>query len=315
MDSAKKTVRKISQAEKEVEKKVVEKLTVLWDDLPEWQRDNHYILSGYRPGSNSYKKSFASLCYLHNESVNIYSHLFGAVLALIGSVALYSVLGPRYASATREDVVVFSCFFLGAVACLGMSATYHTISNHSHEVAVWGNKLDYLGIVFLIWGSFIPVLYYGFQSEPQLMKTYAAMVMKQSDITLYNLNAPRTNVYTTDHHPGRRNLSGIHPPQIPHPRSPSLPGLDVRSHGSIGRLPRSARSASLRSATSPPKHRPRLGPSSRHPLHPRSGHLRSQVSRADKPGEVRYLGLEPPDLPLLSRGGGCGASRGLDQSV
>jgi adiponectin receptor len=71
---------------------------------------------------------------------------------------------------------VFSCFFFGAVACLGMSATYHTISNHSHEVAVLGNKLDYLGIVFLIWGSFIPVLYYAFESEPALMRTYWAMV-------------------------------------------------------------------------------------------------------------------------------------------
>jgi adiponectin receptor len=57
-----------------------------------------------------------------------------------------------------------------------MSATFHTISNHSHEVARFGNQLDYAGIVFLIWGSFIPVLYYGFQSEPDLMKRYWAMV-------------------------------------------------------------------------------------------------------------------------------------------
>ena len=75
-----------------------------------------------------------------------------------------------------EDVFVFGCFFLGAIICLGMSATYHTISNHSHEVAQCGNKLDYLGIVFLIWGSFIPVLYYGFQKDPQLMYRYWTMV-------------------------------------------------------------------------------------------------------------------------------------------
>lgn len=172
MELAKRAARRLSESEKSVE----QKLTVLWHELPSWQRDNHFITSGYRPMSNSYGKSAKSLGYIHNETVNIYSHLIGAVLALVSSAILYSVLQPRYESATREDVLVFSCFFLGAVACLGMSATFHTISNHSEEVAIWGNKLDYLGIVFLIWGSFIPVLYYGFQTEPQLMKTYAAMV-------------------------------------------------------------------------------------------------------------------------------------------
>jgi len=172
MDTAKKAARRLSGAEKIIE----QKLTILWNELPGWQRDNHYITSGYRPASNSYNKSFRSIGYIHNETFNIWSHLIGALLALVGSGIIYSVLGPRYESATREDVLVFSCFFLGAIGCLGMSATFHTISNHSEEVAIWGNKLDYLGIVFLIWGSFVPALYYGFQSEPKLMKTYATMV-------------------------------------------------------------------------------------------------------------------------------------------
>ena len=172
MDTAQKATDKIAASGKEIE----HKLTLLWNEIPQWLQDNHYIISGYRPASNSYTKSFQSLGYLHNETVNIYTHLIGALLALVGSGVIYSILSPRYESATTEDVLVFSCYFLGAVACLGMSATYHTISNHSHAVAVWGNKLDYLGIVFLIWGSFIPVLYYAFQSDPQLMKTYAIMV-------------------------------------------------------------------------------------------------------------------------------------------
>lgn len=152
------------------------RLTVLWNEIPAWQQDNHYITSGYRPPSNSYMVSAKSLGYIHNETVNIYSHLIGATSALISSIIIYFVIHPRYQTATLEDVFVFSCFFLGAVACLGMSATYHTISNHSQEVSSFGNKLDYLGIVFLIWGSFIPVLYYGFQSEPQLILRYWSMV-------------------------------------------------------------------------------------------------------------------------------------------
>jgi adiponectin receptor len=176
MDTAKKAVSDAIEATKEVERTVEDKLTILWHEINTWQQDNHYILSGYRPQSNSYRKSFKSLGYLHNESVNIYTHLLGAIAILISSIVLYQVLGSRWDTATREDVWVFSCFFLGATACLSMSATFHTISNHSHEVARFGNQLDYAGIVFLIWGSFIPVLYYGFQSEPDLMKRYWAMV-------------------------------------------------------------------------------------------------------------------------------------------
>ena len=172
MDIAKDAASAISKGEKELE----HKLTVLWADIPPWQQDNHYITSGYRPPTNSYTKSAKSLGYIHNETVNIYTHLVGAILALISSGILYSVFKPRYETATHEDVLVFSCFFLGAAACLGMSATYHTISNHSEAVNSFGNKLDYLGIVFLIWGSQIPSIYYGFQSEPQLIRTYWTMV-------------------------------------------------------------------------------------------------------------------------------------------
>lgn len=126
-----------------------------------------------------YTKSLHSLGYLHNESVNIYTHLLGAVAALILSVVLYDSLRPRYNTASHEDVVVFACFFAGAAACLGISGSYHTICNHSAEVSRWGNHLDYMGIVFLIWGSFIPSIYYGFcRDDPTLVVRYWTMVSR-----------------------------------------------------------------------------------------------------------------------------------------
>lgn len=128
-----------------LETKASRTLTVLWNDLPTWLQDNQHIHSGYRPASNSYRKSLASLTHLHNESVNIYTHLVGAGLALLAAVYAYAALRPRYEQATRQDVWVFACFFGGAVACLGMSAAYHTVSNHSERVARMGNRLDYLG--------------------------------------------------------------------------------------------------------------------------------------------------------------------------
>lgn len=157
---------------KEVEAKVEKVLLLLWDDLPLWRRDNQFILSGYRADSNSYWKCFTSLFYVHNEFVNIWTHLLGAVVFPVVGAWLYSVTAPRYASADGSDVLVCACFFGGALLCLGMSATFHALSNHSKDVARWGNKLDYSGIIFLIVGSYVPALYYGLFCLPKLMAFY-----------------------------------------------------------------------------------------------------------------------------------------------
>lgn len=147
-----------------------------WDDLPHWQRDNHHIHTGYRPASSSFLSSFQSLGYLHNETVNIYSHLLPAVIAAPAAYGLYHLLSPRYRNAAESDILAFSCFFTGAAFCLGMSATYHTISNHSPVVARIGNALDYIGIVGLIVGSFVPSVFYGFYCVPDLQHRYWTMI-------------------------------------------------------------------------------------------------------------------------------------------
>ncbi|KAI2471185.1 HlyIII-domain-containing protein [Annulohypoxylon bovei var. microspora] len=157
---------RLAQAAADAEHKVASALLVLWDDLPSWRRDNHFIETGYRRDSNSYWRSFASLFYAHNESVNIWSHLLGALAFPAVGAWLYHVVAPRYANANASDLLVFACFFAGAVLCLD------AISNHSEEVAKWGNKLDYSGIVFLIVGSYVPALYYALFCLPNLMTVY-----------------------------------------------------------------------------------------------------------------------------------------------
>jgi adiponectin receptor len=116
--------------------------TLTWNELFTWQQDNRFITNGYRPASYPYRKSVASIWHIHNQSVNIWTHLLGAVAASFSTFTFYGYVRLRSNTATSEDVFMFSCFFVGAAGCLSMSAAYHAISNHSAEVAMFGNQLD-----------------------------------------------------------------------------------------------------------------------------------------------------------------------------
>ena len=154
-----------------------------WQNLPHWQQDNHYILRYYRPASYSFKRSIASLLYLHNESVNIHTHLFGTALFLYLCFYYLPPSAPRkdygqdLLPFTEADDIAFSFFYIGAILCLFMSSVFHTICNHSLPIARFANQLDYIGIVALIIGSFIPSVYYGFYCDLLLQKIYWAMIL------------------------------------------------------------------------------------------------------------------------------------------
>ena len=66
--------------------------------------------------------------------------------------------------------------------------SFHIISNHSARVASFGNQLDYLGIVILMWGSTIPTVYYGFYCQQELQTLYFVMVRPNQTIWIYGCN-------------------------------------------------------------------------------------------------------------------------------
>ncbi|PSN66376.1 Hly-III related protein [Corynespora cassiicola Philippines] len=117
-----------------------------------------------------------SILVIHNETVNISSHLVGSVLFFTLPIPVYNMLQPVYVSASTADIIVFSSFFFGVAICFALSATFHIFNNHSEAVHVFGNQLDYLGIVILMWGSTIPCVYYGFFCTPALQITYYSLV-------------------------------------------------------------------------------------------------------------------------------------------
>lgn len=164
------------------------KVLLSFHELPEWHQDNEYILHGYRPISGSAQVSFRSWLYIHNESVNIYSHLIPAIVLLLGEWYILEYLTTRYSRTTSADHFVFVFFLLTAVICLGLSATYHTLMNHSYAIEQLWLRLDLVGIVVLILGDFISGIYMVFWCEPLQRKIYWSMVSRHLYTDIYYLS-------------------------------------------------------------------------------------------------------------------------------
>jgi len=154
-----------------------------YEDLPHWYRDNHFTRSGYRPVSNSWRICAYSLGHLHNETVNIYTHLIPGFLFVVGQALTYFGINHLYPEASLMDHVVFGSNIATATITMVLSATYHTLMNHSMHVSALMLRVDYVGILTLILGSFFSGIYVGFRCEPAICWTYWTMVITLSIIT------------------------------------------------------------------------------------------------------------------------------------
>ncbi|EHY59097.1 ADIPOR-like receptor IZH2 [Exophiala dermatitidis] len=154
-----------------------------YEELPEWHKDNHFMRTGYRPISNSCLSCAQSLGYLHNETLNIYTHLIPAVCYILGHVIVHRALNSFYPEATLLDHITFHCNVGAAVITLALSSAYHTLMNHSMHVSNLMLRVDYVGILVLILGSFFSGIYVGFYCEPLLRWTYWTMIITLSIVT------------------------------------------------------------------------------------------------------------------------------------
>jgi adiponectin receptor len=153
-------------------KKAEDKLLIAWGDLPDWSKDNEYIHAGFRPISNSYWKCFQSCFYAHNETGNIYTHLFATLWMIALPIALYPYARDHYPTAGVGDWTVFALFFFGGISCFALSTTYHVLSNHSHAVHDFAHQLDFLGIIVVTAGCFPPGVWYTFPCTARKTKMF-----------------------------------------------------------------------------------------------------------------------------------------------
>ncbi|KAK2480422.1 hypothetical protein H9L39_07990, partial [Fusarium oxysporum f. sp. albedinis] len=136
------------------------------DQMPKWfqHESNEWILYGYRDISGSFQASLCSLLYIHND---------------------------RYSGVAGADFIPFSIFMLTAVTCLSLSATYHTLMNHSKRVEYLCLRLDMLGVVIFILGDLMLGIYMAFWCEPLLRNIYWSMIGAFGTLAIFVVMHPK----------------------------------------------------------------------------------------------------------------------------
>lgn len=100
---------------------------------------------------------------------NIWSHLLGAAQFLFGLGQFLQLQSLAWSDSIQtSDIAAVSLYYLCVAACFGVSSYYHAFSDHSPEIHKFGNQLDHLGIVLVIWGTGVSGTHFAFYCNREI---------------------------------------------------------------------------------------------------------------------------------------------------
>lgn len=131
-------------------------------DLPPQWRNNPFVTRGYRfIPLEKWPLIIMSLFAVHNETLNIHTHLIPFLLWFINCIPIFNT--PRFVDIPEAAFLTF------ALICLFSSVVWHTMSGCAHPEGMdLCARIDYVGIGWLISASVGTVVYYGFQCHPNI---------------------------------------------------------------------------------------------------------------------------------------------------
>lgn len=102
-------------------------------EVPAWMHQGQFIERAYRKQQDSFYGCFKSLWYIHNETVNIWSHLIVGVFFLAMAIwAAIPALHGDYAF-KRADLLALQTYLIGAAVCclFSVRVRYSPISRYA----------------------------------------------------------------------------------------------------------------------------------------------------------------------------------------
>ncbi|KAJ1941659.1 hypothetical protein EC988_006701 [Linderina pennispora] len=151
--------------------------TIGWDDLPAWLRDNEYIRTGYRKPTGSHAKCVESLCHVHNETGNIFTHMLGALLFVYFIYSAPQTVFSEFDTIGKGERIAVYGYLLTATTCFAVSTIFHTFQCHSEHTSRIYNKCDMLGILSNFVGSISVKIFYMFYCEPQIRTMHLTLLV------------------------------------------------------------------------------------------------------------------------------------------
>ena len=136
-----------------------------------------FITGGYWRRSSSTGECIASVFKLHNETINIWTHIAGTVIFAYLLVTLIDtgknpvVPGQPLA---RTDIAVIGVYILSVIVCFLLSSLYHMLTAGPECIVRFAESADHVGILTLMMGSNFPMIYYGFFNEPNFILFHTA---------------------------------------------------------------------------------------------------------------------------------------------
>jgi adiponectin receptor len=139
-------------------------------DLPTPWRYNLHIIHGYR-FTESRAHCIRSICHLHNESFNIWSHILGCVF-LFGVLMYGGQPVPNSDINIDEDgnntatgllTSVYYTYLLAAILCTTCSVSWHTMRCiASHSTMSCFSSIDMMGVTTLVIASVLVTQFIAF---------------------------------------------------------------------------------------------------------------------------------------------------------
>lgn len=146
------------------------------EQTPPWYGLNPYLRRGYRPVFWRTRPYVESWAYMHNQTVNIYSHLIPAVMTMALNPLLFRYLRDRFPDVPLADRLALHAYLASSSLCLRTSALHHTFVCHSAAYSHFWARLDSVGIALQITGSLVTFIHFAFYCKPRLQIFYCSMV-------------------------------------------------------------------------------------------------------------------------------------------
>lgn len=138
------------------------------NEAPKHLQHNIFILTGYRGILNT-KLCIESIFWWTNETMNIWSHIFGFLLFV--GLTIYDLLLLKL-HASFLDKLCVAMLLLCFQACMALSAIYHTFSCRSEHDCDYFLSLDLFGIALTLLAIYMSGIYYAFWCHQGLLSFY-----------------------------------------------------------------------------------------------------------------------------------------------